>query len=114
MLQEPSSIPAEDEPAVVARLRVVMARLAEYAKSGPNNKYSRYTWVMESMFDEILDEFGTNDEPVIAAWFEQFGQIIAWCGSGNDDLLPEAVRPYLAAKVRERREQLAITAGSSD
>jgi hypothetical protein len=110
-LQERSSIPAEDEPAVVTRLRVVMGRLAEYAKTGPNNKYARYTWVMESMLDEILDEFGAQDDELIGAWFAQFGQIIAWCGSGDDDLLPDNVRPYLTETLKQKREQLAITAG---
>jgi hypothetical protein len=88
-----------------------MARLADYAKGSGDNKYSRYVWVMESMFDEILDEFGANDDELIAGWFEQFGKIIEWCGSGDDSVLPEAVAPYLRAKVAER---LAITAGSSD
>ena len=109
---EASSI-REDEPAVIVRLRIVMSRLAEFARNGKDSKYARYTWVMEAMFDEILDEFGDNDEAMLATWFAQFGEIIAWCGSGDESRLPDAVRPYLVQKMQER-QQLAITAGPSE
>jgi hypothetical protein len=87
------------DPPVVARLRVVMKQLSEYAQRGEQNKYSRYAWVMQSMFDEIMDELaGDTDETQIAGWFEQFGRIIEWCGSGNDATLPPSVRTYLATQ----------------
>lgn len=65
---------------------------------------------MQGVTDEVLDELAENDVETIGQWFEQFGKIIEWCGSGDDSVLPEAVRPYLRQQVEER---LAITAGSS-
>lgn len=84
-----------------------MRQLSDYAKRGPESKYSRYLWVMQSMFDEVLDELSDGtDDAVIASWFEQFGKIVEWCGSGNDSVLPPNVRGYLT-------EQLALTTGSA-
>lgn len=94
------------DPPVVARLRVVMHQLATYAQRGPQNKYSRYAWVMQSMFDEVMDELaGDTDDTQIAGWFEQFGKIIEWCGSGDDSILPPGVRSYLT---QQHPEMLAI------
>jgi hypothetical protein len=87
-----------------------MSQLSAYAQSGPANKYSRYAWVMQSMFDEVMDELADDtDHELIASWFEQFGKIVEWCGSGDDSVLPESVRAYLAQK---HPEMLAITAGT--
>lgn len=100
------------EPPVVRRLRVVMNRLAAYAATGPKNKYSRYAWVMQSMVDEVLDEIAADADPdTIASWFGQFGRIIEWCGSGDDSILPDSVRKYLA---ETQPDMLAITAGAVD
>jgi hypothetical protein len=50
-----------------------------------------------------------TDADQIAGWFEQFGRIVEWCGSGDDSILPPSVRAYLA---EQHPDMLAITAGS--
>jgi len=86
-----------------------MRQLSEYAQRGPQNKYSRYAWVMQSMFDEVMDELADDTSAdTIAVWFEQFGKIVEWCGSGDDSLLPPQMRAYLA---EQHPDMLAITAG---
>jgi hypothetical protein len=83
-----------------------MGAMTKYAQSGPSDKYSRYAWVMQAMFDEVIDELADTDPQHIAGWFDQFGRIIAWCGSGDENDLPENVRPYIL-------QRLALTAGES-
>jgi hypothetical protein len=61
------------------------------------------------MFDEVMDELAADTDPAqIANWFEQFGRIVEWCGSGDDSILPDSVKAYLA---QSHPEMLAITAG---
>lgn len=109
-LAEQSSIPTSDEPPVVRRLRVVMGQLHDFTSQGGGkaDKYARYSWLMKSVMDEMLDELGTTSGEQLAVWFEQFGQVIAWCGSGDDSQLPPQLRQYLSDN---HKELLAITAG---
>lgn len=92
-----------------------MSQLASYANTGSQDtktaKYSRYLWVMESMFDEVISELAEEgtDPAILGSWFEQFGRVVAWCGNGNDDILPESVKQYLAEN--HPNELLAITTG---
>ena len=109
--QEQSSIPAVDLPPVLLRVKIVIGRLAAYSQAGGNGKYARFAWVMESMTDEILDELADmdTDQEQMMHWFDELGQVMAWCGHGDDSRLPDSVRPYLQQEVRQR---LAITAGN--
>lgn len=109
---------AADAP-VARRLRIIMTQLSAYARQpvrdGENaskaSKYARYAWVMQGMFEEVLDELSVTDADVLGGWFEQFGKIIEWCGSGDDSVLPDAMRAYLSEN--HPGELLAITAGEN-
>lgn len=80
--------------------------------NGTGTKYARYAWLLDSMMEEILDGgMADKSDLELSTWFEQFGKIIEWCGTGDDDILPESVKPYLAQK---QREMLALTAGPAD
>lgn len=86
-----------------------MHQLSSAATRGPENKFSRYAWVMQGMFDEVMDALADDvDAEQMQAWFEQFGRVVEWCGSGDDSILPDSVRQYLAT---EHPAMLAITAG---
>jgi hypothetical protein len=66
---------------------------------------------MQSMFEEVLDELSVTDASTLGGWFEQFGKIIEWCGSGDDSILPDAVREALADQYPDVVKQpLAIEA----
>jgi hypothetical protein len=111
LLDKSSTQLAEADPPVVRRLRIIMRQMTTFAQNGPANKYSRYAWVMQGMFDEIMDELASDTDPaLIGSWFQQFGQVIEWCGSGDDSVLPESMRGYLAEK---HPEMLAITTGTN-
>jgi hypothetical protein len=47
--------------------------------------------------EEILVEMAESDatEEQLAGWLTQFGKILAWCGSGDDAMLPPEVRDFL-------------------
>lgn len=99
------------EPLIVRRLRLVMEQLTQAAQRGNgDSKYARYAWVMQGVMDEVLDELaadgnvGMTDADTLAAWFIQFGKVVEWCGSGDESVLPETIRPYLV-------QRLAITSG---
>lgn len=97
------------DPPVVARLRVVLAQLAKIASSSPDDKYSRYSWILSSVTDDILDDMIEGlDQAELGEWFAKFGAIIAWCGHGDASQLPPEVQPFLG----NQYQQLAITAGA--
>ena len=94
--QEQSSTLILAEPPVVRRLRIVMTQLSQFAGRNQGSKYSRYAWVLQSMMDEILDELADIDSVTMGKWFVDFGKIVEWCGSGDETVLPDSVRAYLA------------------
>jgi len=96
------------DPPVIGRLRIVLGQLSAFAAKNRNSQYARFAWVLDSMMEEVLSELADNGSPdVMEDWFIQFGKIIEWCGSGDDAILPESVRAYLA---ENHREMLAIEA----
>lgn len=98
---------------VLSRIRIVIDRMSQFIKNSPDSKYARFAWILDSMMGEIFDELedSENGTENLAQWFEQFGKIVEWCGSGDYDVLPDNVKSYMRAKMDER---LAITAGSHD
>jgi hypothetical protein len=52
--------------------------------------------MMEEVFEEMDNKDGA-DADVMGRWFEQFGRVIQWTGSGNPDVLPDIIRDFLIA-----------------
>lgn len=90
------STPLPDDPPVIRRLRIVLGQLMTFAASNRTGKYSKFAWVMDSMMDEVIGEITDNgDTASMEQWMVDFGKVVQWCGSGDDDLLPDGVREYL-------------------
>ena len=105
-----SSIPTLDDPPVIRRLRIVLGQLSAFAANNRSSRYGRFAWVLDSMMDEVLSEIADNgDTGTMGQWFVDFGRVVEWCGSGDDSVLPDSVRAYLAEK--HPQELLAIEAG---
>lgn len=105
-----SGIRTEADNPTIRRLRIVCSQLLEFATKSKASKYSRYAWVLESMLDEVLSELDDGkDINMIGAWFEQFGRVIQWTGSGDETVLPDSVRIFLEANHPEELK-LAIEA----
>jgi len=80
--------------------------------SGDDSTIGKYAWLIDTVFDEIMDEAQKremNDEK-LQAYLTQFGQLLAWCGTGDERLLPPELRDYLWEK---RPELLGIGSGES-
>jgi hypothetical protein len=78
-------------------LKIVLGQLSAFASANRGGKYSRFAWVLDSMMEEVLSEIADNgDTDTMGRWFEEFGAVVQWCGSGDDDVLPASVREYLA------------------
>lgn len=101
-----------------------MHKLGDFVQNGEAtseraSKYQRYSWVIGSIMDEILDEMAESDASpeTIGVWFAQMGQVIQWCGSGDNSVLPLSVRKFLLDNEPELAAAsgvLAITAGGDD
>jgi hypothetical protein len=55
---------------------------------------SRFSFVARAMIEEISEEMAERDEETMQLYMAQIGQIIAWIGHGDDELLPESIRPF--------------------
>lgn len=104
-----STLLAEANP-VLGRLNIVLKQMSAFIKQQPQNKFSRYAWLLDEMMTEVLDEIASQggDTSSLGDWFEQFGKIVEWCGSGDDSVLPDSVREYLANR---QGNMLALTSG---
>jgi hypothetical protein len=89
-----------------------MKQLTAAAQKGPADKFSRYAWILDSMMDEVIDEISDADDEKIGSWFEQFGKIIEWCGTGDTESLPPSLRKYLTEAYPQ--EMLAIAGPAAD
>lgn len=74
----------------------MLGQLSSFAAANRGGKYSRFAWVLDSMMEEVLSEIADNgDTETMGRWFEEFGAVVQWCGSGDASILPESVRAYL-------------------
>jgi hypothetical protein len=98
-----------DDPPVIRRLRIVLGQLAAFSAKNKTSRYSRFSWVLDSMMDEVLSEIADNgDVDTMEEWMINFGKVVEWCGSGDVTILPEGIRDYL--RENHPQELLAIEA----
>ena len=85
------------DPPVIRRLRMVFSQLADFTASAGNERTRKYSWLMQSIMEEVLDELADNqqDETRIALYFAYFGRMVEWCGSGDENILPPELRKWL-------------------
>lgn len=51
-------------------------------------------FIMTTFTNELCEEMAEYDEAKIAVFLAQIGDIVAWVGHGDNDRLPEAIRPF--------------------
>ncbi len=54
----------------------------------------RMAFLMTTITDELTEELAEHDELAIRAFMFQIGEVISWIGHGDNERLPEAVRPF--------------------
>lgn len=94
-------VPAESP--VVQRLRMVFDHMTQYISE---NGDSRYSFILQTVMDEALGEMNEEGPENLEAWFEQFGMIVKWIGSGDLNDLPESMREALIPVPKEIAEAL--------
>lgn len=55
---------------------------------------ARMAPIMMIFADELADELAEYDELAIRAFMFQIGEVISWIGHGDNERLPEAVKPF--------------------
>jgi hypothetical protein len=83
------------EPAAVQRLRFVFAELTDFVGNAGDEKARRFSVLGRAIMEEILEEMAdapSLTDETIAIWFAQFGRLVEWIGTGDDSILPEAIR----------------------
>ena len=79
-------------------MRFLMKRFTTLAtQSDENHPLTRHAWLIDTIFDEIMHEAQSRDmsEEKLQDYLTQFGQVLAWCGTGDERLLPSDVRDHL-------------------
>lgn len=88
-----SSTPEVSSP-VLVRLRAVISTLHGFAIQHGTGGLDKFSFLMQSLTDEVIEELEDQDEEVIAAYMERMGEIIAWIGHGDSERLPDMLRPF--------------------
>ncbi len=93
-----SSTLAVCDPPVIVRLKGVVAALNTIIqRAGPakGDGIGRFSFVMTTVLEEIMDELAETRSPGdIEVYLAQIGKIIEWVGHGNNEALPEQLRPF--------------------
>lgn len=88
-----SSTPEVSSP-VLIRLRMVIGTLHGFVIQNDTGGLSKFAFLMQSLTEEVIEELEEQDEEVIAAYMERMGDIIAWIGHGDDNRLPDILKPF--------------------
>ena len=95
-LESQSSTLAGSRSPVVQRLAVVIGTLNNFVIENDDGGLARYAFIMQALTDEVIEELDDKDEPTVAYFMEQMGEVIAWIGHGDDSRLPEHLMPFVA------------------
>lgn len=63
-------------------------------KSPESGGLGRMAVVMTTFTDELIEELGDYDELAIRAFMFQIGEVISWIGHGDNEQLPDVVKPF--------------------
>jgi hypothetical protein len=91
-----SSIPEDERSPVVKRLAQVIGTLNNFVIENGDGNLSRYAFIMQALTDEVIEELTDKEEPIVAVFMEQMGEVIAWIGHGDDSRLPDQLLPFVA------------------
>lgn len=79
---------------MVQRLEAVMTTLNNYIREGGDSRLASFSFVLDALTDEVIEELATKDAASLAAYMELMGEVVAWIGHGDNQRLPEPVRAF--------------------
>lgn len=68
--------------------------LETFIQKNDDGMYGRLAFFMSTVTDELAEELADLDEIQVRLFMFQIGEIISWIGHGDNERLPEAVRPF--------------------
>lgn len=96
--ESPTDIPSTDlaraEAAHIKRLKGVVYVLENFIRTNDDGMYGRLAFFMSTVTDELAEELSELDEVQVRLFMFQIGEVISWIGHGDNERLPEAVRPF--------------------
>lgn len=68
--------------------------LENVIRTNDDGMYGRLAFFMSTVTDELAEELSELDEIQVRLFMFQIGEVISWIGHGDNERLPEAVRPF--------------------
>lgn len=90
--QSTALVPAEQDH--IRRLKGVVYVLENFIRTNDDGMYGRLAFFMSTVTDELAEELSELDETQVRLFMYQIGEVISWIGHGDNERLPEAVRPF--------------------
>lgn len=89
----PSTALVAAEKPHIARLKGIVHVLEDIIRTSDNGMYGRMAFFMSTVTDELAEELSELDEIQVRLFMFQIGEAISWIGHGDNERLPEGVRP---------------------
>ena len=68
--------------------------LEKFITENDSGMMGRMAFFMTTLTDEIAEEMAELDELQIRLFMFQIGEVISWIGHGDNERLPENIRPF--------------------
>ena len=81
------------DPPVIQRIKGTLHTLMEFAKAGDSG-IGKMAFLFDTIAEELVDELGDYDDATMRLFLAQIGQVISWIGHGDNEALPETLRPF--------------------
>lgn len=91
---EPCTTLVLAEPPHIRRFKGIVSHLSEFVAAGPDRNLARMSFLMDTLAEELGEELKEMDEMQVRLFMFQIGQVISWIGHGDNERLPEFVRPF--------------------
>lgn len=124
-VRQARTIPEDSRPGVtlvraelpsVQRLRFVFHQLNDFVGKAGDERARRFNILGKAIMDEILEEMTDNpliDDATLGIWFAQFGRVVEWIGTGNDDILPDSMQEHVRNYAPKNTTPKALTSAAN-
>lgn len=87
-----SSLVVPDSPHIL-RFRGIIRELVAYAAREAGG-FEHMSFLLTTFSDELAEELKEMDELSLRLYFFNIGEIISWVGHGDNERLPDFIRPF--------------------
>jgi hypothetical protein len=95
------------DPPHIARFKGIVAQLRYFIENSAEARgLGKMAFLMTTLADELAEEMKDMDEMQIRIFMFQIGEVISWIGHGENERLPDVIRPF-AENIQPTREHAA-------